>query len=144
MVRIEVRTTLERFRRFLILNTCFSFIPKGYLNDPTIFPERDASEGRIYVEAVSKLDLGTIRNIRFIKALEVLGIIYRSKSGNTHLIWRQVRGNIGKVSGEASPNSIVNLIEAGVLSKSVVKKVLSQLAEKAEGEQGSSEFVIKS
>ena len=43
MVRIEVRTTLERFRRFLILNTCFSFIPKGYLNDPTIFPERDAS-----------------------------------------------------------------------------------------------------
>ena len=76
--------------------------------------------------------------------MEILGIIYRSKSGNTHLIWRQVKGNIGKVSGEASPNSIVNLIEAGVLSRSMVKKVLSQLAQKAGEGGGSSEFIIKS
>lgn len=131
MVRIEVRTTLERFRRFIILNTCFSFIPKGYLKDPSIFPERDASEGRIYVEAVSKLDLETIRNIKFIKALEVLGVIYRSKSGNTQLIWRQIKGNIGKVTGEASPNSIVNLIEAGVLSRSMIRKMLDEMAQKA-------------
>jgi len=131
VVRIEVRTTLERFRRFIILNTCFSFIPKGYLKDPSIFPERDASEGRIYVEAVSKLDLETIRNIKFIKALEVLGVIYRSKSGNTQLIWRQIKGNIGKVTGEASPNSIVNLIEAGVLSRSMIRKMLDEMAQKA-------------
>ena len=130
-MRIEVRTTLERFRRFIILNTCFSFIPKGYLKDPSIFPERDASEGRIYVEAVSKLDLETIRNIKFIKALEVLGVIYRSKSGNTQLIWRQIKGNIGKVTGEASPNSIVNLIEAGVLSRSMIRKMLDEMAQKA-------------
>lgn len=131
MVKIEMRTTLERFRRFVILNTCYSFIPRGYLQDPSIFPEREGSPGRIYVEALSKLDLGTIRDIKFVKAFEVLGVIYSSKSGNTNLIWRQVRGTIGKITGEASPNSIVNLIEAGVLPKSYVKKVLAELAQKA-------------
>jgi len=127
VVEIELRTTLEKFRRFLILNTCYSFIPKGYLKDPSIFPEREESPGRIYVEALSKLDLGTIRDIRFVKAYEVLGVIYNSKSGNTSLIWRQVRGNLGKVSGKASPNSLVNLIEAGALSKSYVKQFLKEL-----------------
>ena len=133
MVKIEMRTTLERFRRFVILNTCYSFIPRGYLQDPSIFPEREGSPGRIYVEALSKLDLGTIRDIKFVKAFEVLGVIYSSKSGNTNLIWRQVKGTIGKITGEASPNSIVNLIEAGVLPKSYVKKVLAELAQKAGG-----------
>jgi len=133
VVKIEMRTTLERFRRFVILNTCYSFIPRGYLQDPSIFPEREGSPGRIYVEALSKLDLGTIRDIKFVKAFEVLGVIYSSKSGNTNLIWRQVRGTIGKITGEASPNSIVNLIEAGVLPKSYVKKVLAELAQKAGG-----------
>lgn len=137
MVRIEVKTTLERFRQFVILNTCRSFIPPGYLKDPSIFPERDAEEGRIYVEAASKLDLGQIRNVRFVKVAEVLGVIYRSKSGNTELIWRQVRGNIGKVSGEASPNSIVNLIEVGVLQKSMVKKMIEELSS-SQGEEESS------
>ncbi len=131
MVRIEIRTTLERFRRFVILNTCYSFIPRGYLQDPSIFPEREGSPGRIYVEALSKLDLGKIRDIKFVKAFEVLGVIYSSKSGNTSLIWRQVRGNIGKITGEASPNSIVNLIEAGALPKSYVKKVLAEFAQKS-------------
>lgn len=133
MVKIEIRTTLERFRRFVILNTCYSFIPRGYLQDPSIFPEREGSPGRIYVEALSKLDLGTIRDIKFVKAFEVLGVIYSSKSGNTNLIWRQVKGNIGKITGEASPNSIVNLIEAGALPKSYVKKVLAEFAQKAGG-----------
>ncbi len=127
-MRIEVKTTLERFRQFIILNTCRSFIPPGYLKDPSIFPEREAEEGRIYVEAASKLDLGQIRNVRFVKVAEVLGVIYKSKSGNTDLIWRQVRGNIGKVSGEASPNSIVNLIEAGVIPKSMIRKMIQEFS----------------
>lgn len=131
VVRIEVKTTLERFRQFIILNTCRSFIPPGYLKDPSIFPERDAAEGTIYVEAVSKLDLEQIRNIRFVKVAEVLGVIYRSKSGNTDLRWRQVRGTIGKVSGEASPNSIVNMIEAGVLPKPMVRKMLEEISSQA-------------
>ena len=127
-MRIEVKATLERFRQFVILNTCRSFIPPGYLKDPSIFPERDAEEGRIYVEAASKLELGQIRNVRFVKVAEVLGVIYKSKSGNTDLIWRQVRGNIGKVVGEASPNSIVNLIEAGVLPRSTVRRMIEELS----------------
>ncbi|MCS7132642.1 MAG: hypothetical protein NZ918_02830 [Aigarchaeota archaeon] len=133
MVKIEVRTTLERFRRFVILNTCYSFIPRGYLHDPSIFPEREGSLGRIYVEALSKLDLETIQDIKFVKAFEVLGIIYNSKSGNTNLIWRQVKGNIGKISGEASPNSIVNLIETGALPRSYVKKALAEFAQRTGG-----------
>jgi len=139
VVKIEIRTTLERFRRFVILNTCYSFIPKGYLQDPSIFPERESAQGRIYVEALSKLDLGVIREIKFVKAFEVLGVIYNSKSGNTSLIWRQIRGAVGKVTGEASPNSIVNLIEAGALPKSYVKKVLAEFAQKAGSEAASSE-----
>ncbi len=136
MVEIELKTTLEKFRRFLILNTCYSFIPRGYLKDPSIFPEREEDPGRIYVEALSKLDLGTIRDIKFVKVYEVLGVIYNSKSGNTSLIWRQVKGNLGKVSGKASPNSLVNLIEAGALSKSYVRQFLNELKEKAKEESG--------
>lgn len=128
MVQIELKTTLERFRHFIILNTCRSFIPPGYLKDPSIFPERDPSHGLIYVEAVSKIDLEKIREVRFVKVAEVLGVIYKSKSGNTDLRWRQIKGVVGKVIGEASPNSIVNLIESGVLSKSSVKKMLQQSA----------------
>ena len=131
MVEIEIKTTLEKFRRFIILNTCYSFIPRGYLKDPSIFPERDTNPGRIYVEALSKLNLGEIREIRFVKAYEVLGVIYNSKSGNTSLIWRQVKGTLGKVSGIASPNSIVNLIEAGALPRSYVKQFLEEFEKKS-------------
>ncbi|MEM1583127.1 MAG: hypothetical protein QXF28_00390 [Nitrososphaerota archaeon] len=126
MVKIECKTTLERFRQFIILNTCKSFIPTEYLKDPGIFPERDISQGLIYVEAVSKTDLERIRDIRFVKAIEVLGVIYKSKSGNTDLKWRQIKGVVGKVVGEASPNSIVNLIESGVLPRSSIKKMLEK------------------
>ncbi|MEM0329667.1 MAG: hypothetical protein QXU12_00070 [Nitrososphaerota archaeon] len=129
-VEIDVKTTLEKFRRFMILNTCYSFIPKGYLKDPSIFPERDPP-GRIHVEAVSKFSLETVKEIKFVKAYEVLGIIYNSKSGNTSLIWRQVKGAIGRVSGKASPNSIVNLVEAEVLPKSHVKRLLKELEARA-------------
>ncbi|MEM3398149.1 MAG: hypothetical protein QW724_00180 [Nitrososphaerota archaeon] len=126
MVKIECKTTLERFRQFIILNTCKSFIPTEYLKDPGIFPERDISQGLIYVEAVSKTNLERIRDIRFVKAIEVLGVIYKSKSGNTDLKWRQIKGVVGKVVGEASPNSIVNLIESGVLPRSSIKKMLEK------------------
>jgi hypothetical protein len=132
-VEIDVKTALEKFRMFMILNTCHSFIPKGYLKDPSIFPERDPP-GRIHVEALSKLNLETVREIRFVRAYEVLGIIYNSKSGNTNLIWRQVKGVIGRASGKASPNSIVNLVEAEVLPKSYVKRFLKELEAKGGSE----------
>ena len=97
-------------------STCNSFVPKSYLEDFEVFPEREESLGSIYVEAVDKVTLKKIRDITFVNARDVLGIIYNSKSGNTSLKWRQIRRNNGKVSGEASSNSLVNLAEVGVIT----------------------------
>jgi hypothetical protein len=60
----------------------------------------------------------------FVNAKEVLGIIYSSKSGNTHLKWRQTRRKNGKVTGEASPNALVNLVESGVITQDWVNSYL--------------------
>ena len=65
----------------------------------------------------------------FVNAKEVLGIIYSSKSGNTNLKWRQVRRNTGKVMGEASTNTLVNLTESGVLTQEWVQNYLRKKAE---------------
>jgi hypothetical protein len=119
---------LEKFRKFLIYSTCRSFIPKGYLKDPDIFPEREEA-GTIYIECSSKINLKKIRGIQFVKVYDVLGVLYASKSGNTKLKWRQIAGKIGKITGEASLNALVNLIEAGVITK---KDVMKQLQEKGE------------
>ncbi|KAG2473264.1 MAG: hypothetical protein NPMRTH4_1480004 [Nitrosopumilales archaeon] len=97
-------------------STCSSFAPNSYLEDFEVFPERDESLGSIYVEAADKVTLKKIREITFVNARDVLGIIYNSKSGNTSLKWRQIRRNNGKVIGEASSNSLVNLSEAGVIT----------------------------
>jgi len=126
MVAVDEKTPLERFRQFIILNTCASYIPKAYLNDPSVFPERDPALGTIYVEAVSKVSLQEMRDVRFVKVADVLGVIYRSKSGNTDLKWRQIKGTFGRVTGEASPNSMVNLIEAGVVRRDVLRKKIEE------------------
>jgi len=97
-------------------STCSSFAPQSYLEDSEVFPEREESLGSIYVEAADKVTLKKIRDITFVNARDVLGIIYNSKSGNTSLKWRQIRRNSGKVSGEASSNSLVNLAEVGVIT----------------------------
>lgn len=116
MVKMNTPASLESFRRFIISSTCNSFAPKSYLEDSEVFPERDESLGSIYVEAADKVTLKKIREITFVNALDVLGVIYNSKSGNTSLKWRQIRRNNGKVTGEASSNSLVNLSEAGVIT----------------------------
>jgi hypothetical protein len=126
LVNIETTTTLDRFRRFLIYSTCRSFIPKGYLKDPNIFPERE-NGGTIYIECSSKINLKKIRDIQFVKVNDVLGILYSSKSGNTKLKWRQIAGRVGRLSGEASLNALVNLIEAGIITK---RDVMKQFQEK--------------
>jgi len=132
MVKIDVKTSLERFRAFIIDNTCASFMPRGYQSDPLIFPERDSSQGIVHVEAASKVELSRMREIVFVKVADVLGVIYRSKSGNTSLKWRQIRGGYGRVTGEASANSVVNLIDAGVLSRDYVKHILEEAKAKAD------------
>ena len=129
MVTIDATSTGENFRRFVIASTCSSFAPRSYLEDPEVFPERDEDKGSIYVEAADKVTLKKIREITFVNARDVLGIIYSSKSGNTSLKWRQIRRNTGKVKGEASSNSLVNLAEGGVITLDWVENYLKKKAE---------------
>jgi len=131
LVYIETTATLESFRRFLINNTCRSFIPESYLRDREVFPEKEGDRGAIYIEAADKVTLKKIRDITFINAKDVLGIIYISNSGNSRLKWRQIRGTLGKITGEASANSIASLIASGALSKKYVQK-LAGLTDTAE------------
>ncbi len=128
MVAIDATCSLESFRKFIILSTCNSFIPESYFEDYEVFPERETSPGLIYVEAADKVTLKKIRDMSFVNAKEVLGIIYSSKSGNTNLKWRQVRRATGKVVGEASTNTLVNLTEAGVLTQDWVQGYLRKKA----------------
>ena len=124
MVNIDTSASLESFRKFIIVSTCKSFIPESYLRDFEVFPEREEGPGAIYIEAVDKVTLKRIREMTFVNAKEILGIIYSSKSGNTQLKWRQIRKKTGKVSGTASPNALVNLVESGVLTQEWVDDYL--------------------
>ena len=117
MVNVDTTSALEGFRRFLINSTCASYIPESYLYYPEVFPEKDGETGSIYIEAADKVTLKKERDITFINVRDVLGIIYKSKSGSTNLKWRQIRGRGGKVTGEASTNSLVNLITAKVIDQ---------------------------
>jgi hypothetical protein len=125
VVEIDLTCNLEGFRRFLISSTCRSFIPESYLRDPEVFPEKQGDQGSIYVEAVDKVDLKKIRDITFINARDVLGIIYTSKSGNTKLKWRELRGRVGRMSGTASANSLVNLSMARIISPDDVEAIMA-------------------
>ena len=116
MVTINAPSSLESFRRFIMTSTCSSFAPRSYLEDPEVFPTREEDKGSIYVEAADEVTLKKIGDITFVNARDVLGIIYSSKSGNTKLKWRQIRHNNGKVTGEASSNSLVNLAQSGVIT----------------------------
>ena len=132
MVELDLTCNLEGFRRFLISSTCRSFIPESYLRDPEVFPEKAGDTGSIYVEAVDKVDLKKIRDVTFINAKDVLGIIYTSKSGNTKLKWRQLRGRIGRLSGDASANSLVNLSMARILSPEDVEAIMANQQDEGE------------
>ena len=130
MVKIDAATSLESFRRFTITSTCSSFAPESYTEDPEVFPAREESFGSIYVEAADKVTLKKIRGITFVNARDVLGIIYNSKTGNTNLKWRQFKHNSGKVTGEASSNSLVNLVQSGVITLEWVEKYVQKMAQK--------------
>jgi len=132
MVTIDTPASLESFRRFIISSTCKSYAPRSYLEDFEVFAEREDGLGAIYVEAADKVTLKKIRDITFVNARDVLGIIYNSKSGNTALKWRQIRRNNGKVTGEASANSLTNLSESGVLTLDWVENYLKKKSEKTE------------
>ena len=82
----------------------------------------------LFRSAADKVTLKKIRDMTFVNAKDVLGIIYSSKSGNTNLKWRQIRRNSGKVTGEASTNTLVNLTEAGVITQEWVQNYLRKKA----------------
>ena len=124
MVKIDAPSSIESFRRFIVASTCSSFIPNSYHEDFEVFPERNEESGSIYVEAADKVTIKKIREITFVNERDVLGIIYNSKSGNTSLKWRQIRKQNGKVTGEASSNSLVNLAEGGVITMDWVENYL--------------------
>jgi hypothetical protein len=132
MVRIVTTASLESFRQFIIVSTCRSFIPESYLRDYEVFPEREDGPGAIYIEAADKVTLKKVREMTFVNAKEVLGIIYSSKSGNTQLKWRQTRRRSGKVHGDASANALVNLVESGVLTQEWVDNYLKSVGTKEE------------
>jgi hypothetical protein len=129
MVEIDVTCHLEAFRRFLVNSTCRSFIPESYLRDPEVFPEKEMDPGSIYIEAADKVTLKKIRDITFVNANEVLGIIYTSKSGHSKLKWRQQSGPMGRVTGDASQNSLVNLSMARVFSPEYIEELMSRQAQ---------------
>jgi hypothetical protein len=126
MVEIDVTCHLEAFRRFLVNSTCRSFIPESYLRDPEVFPEKESEPGSIYIEAADKVTLKRIRDITFVNANEVLGIIYKSKSGHSTLKWRHIEHEVGRVTGDASNNSLVNLSMARVISPEYVEELASR------------------
>jgi hypothetical protein len=138
MVTIDTPASLESFRRFVITSTCMSYAPRAYLEDSEVFAEREDSLGAIYVEAADKVTLKKIRDITFVNAKDVLGIIYNSKSGNTSLKWRQIKRNNGKVSGDASANSLTNLSESGVLTIEWVENYLKKKSEETKTEEPTS------
>ena len=131
MVTIDTPASVESFRRFIISSTCRSFAPRSYLEDSEVFAEREDDLGAIYVEAADKVTLKKIRDMTFVNARDILGIIYNSKSGNTSLKWRQIKRNNGKVTGEASANSLTNLSESGVLTIEWVEKYLKKKSEES-------------
>ncbi len=118
LVSIDSVCDLDRFRRFMIMSTCQSYLPREYDEDETIYPERSSDNGTMYVEAEDKETVGQIREIRFARVSNVLGIIYNSKSGRTQLKWRHLKGRVGRMSGEASPNTLVNLFASEALPES--------------------------
>ena len=122
-MKIEAVCDLEYFRRFMILSTCQSFMPMELAEDYSVFPERASQIGTMYVEAEDKETVQVEGDISFARVSNVLGVIYNSKSGRTKLKWRSLKGDFGKVTGEASPNSLVNLYTARVLNRSYAEKL---------------------
>ncbi len=104
------------------------------MDDYEVFAEREEGLGSIYVESADKVTLKKIRDITFVNAKDVLGIIYNSKSGNTSLKWRQIRRLNGKVTGEASTNTLTNLSEAGVITVDWAESYIKKKAKESQDE----------
>jgi len=121
-MKIEVYCTLEEMKRFLIESTCKNKFPRKYMHEINYLFERRQDVGKVYIEAEYKKDIEKIEDIIIVETKNVLGISYRSRSGRTNLTWRQIYKDLGKLYGEASGNTIVNLLEAGIRNIRVMKE----------------------
>lgn len=128
-MKINVLCNLAEFRKFMIISTCQSFAPPQFLRDESVFPERPSKQGTMYVEAEDKVTLKRVGAITFVQVTEVLGIIYNSKSGRTRLKWRSMRDDVGKLMGEVTTHSLVNLFAAEILDESYVEEMRSRVGE---------------
>ncbi len=90
--------------------------------DGKVFPERLGGEGLIYTEAEDKVTLEKIRDVYFVRAENVVGVVYNSKSGSTKLKWEHKTDEKGRLVGEASVNSVIKLVEAGIITEESFKK----------------------
>ncbi len=122
MPKIEVYCTLEEVKRFLVESTAKNKLPRKYIVDPKYMFERRQEQGKIYIEADEKKDIEEIHDLVVVEVDNVLGISYESKSGRTKLIWRQIHKDLGKLTGIASGNTLVNLLESGIKNIRVFKK----------------------
>ena len=128
-MKVDVLCKLSEFRRFMIISTCYSFTPPDFLRDENIFPERSKIQGTMYVEAEDKVTLKSIGVITFARVSEVLGIIYTSKSGRTQLRWRSIQDDMGRLTGDATTHSLVNLFTTQILDESYVETVKAGFVE---------------
>lgn len=122
-MEVNVLCKLAEFRDFMIISTCRSFIPPDFFRDKNVFPERPSRNGTMYVEAEDKVTLRKIGEITFVRVSDVLGIIYNSKSGRTKLKWRSVREDVGRLTGEVTTHSLVNLFASEILDESYVEEM---------------------
>jgi len=122
MPKIEVYCTLEEMKRFLIESSAKNKFPRKYLRGTKYLFERRSEQGKIYIEADEKRDVEEIEDIVVVEVSNVLGIFYQSKSGRTKLMWRQIHKDLGKLSGVASGNTLVNLLESGIKNIRVIKE----------------------
>jgi hypothetical protein len=128
-MNIDVFCKLAEFRMFIIISTCQSFIPLELLRNKRVFPERPSAEVTMYVEAEDKVTLKRVGPITFVRVSEVLGIIYTSKSGRTKLRWRSVREDVGRLTGDVSTHSLVNLFTSQILDEAFIAKVKAEFVE---------------
>ncbi|MEM3506144.1 MAG: hypothetical protein QW589_01725 [Candidatus Bathyarchaeia archaeon] len=120
-MEINVVCKLANLRKFLILSTCQSFIPKEFLKESNVFPERISEKGQMFLEAKEKETLAIVKNIRFVKASNIVKVFYSSMSGNTKLEWQSLEKDLRRLTGKASGNALVNLFASRILNKNNLK-----------------------
>lgn len=125
-----IRIQFEGQCRYMVFHS-FLFkaaLPKAdkqYLSAPSLLLERDADKrgmGKIHVECLVKQPICDLPGSRakLIRVKEVLGVIYNSRDGLSHVFWCDP----GKVWGIASPRTFDQLLSCRALIRPVKLQTL--------------------